>query len=135
MRARKLIVPASGQLLEQLGDRIGDRRPDRGDVVEVDAGLGLRGDGPEEGGAQVERGDAGEHVGGELEEAVVGAGDARVGAAGVDGEVLERDGGVLEGLALDQAGEQQVALAPQGQLVVEVEVVVARGAGAGSSAR
>ena len=38
---------------------------------------------------------------------------------------VERDGRVLERLALDQAGEQQVALGPQRQLVVEVEVVVA----------
>ena len=37
----------------------------------------------------------------------------------------EGHGGVLERLALEQAGQQQVALLPQGQLVVEVEVVVA----------
>jgi len=40
--------------------------------------------------------------------------------------VLQRDGGVLERLALDQASEEEVALRPQRQLVVEVEIVVAR---------
>jgi hypothetical protein len=38
---------------------------------------------------------------------------------------LEGGGGVLEGLALDEAGQEQVALLPQGELVVEVELVVA----------
>src|SRR5690606_28335055 len=33
---------------------------------------------------------------------------------------------VLERLALEQAGEQQVALLPQGQLLVEVDVVAPR---------
>ena len=47
------------------------------------------------------------------------------GAARLVGQALERDGGVLERLALDEPGEEQVALRPEGQLVVEVDVVVA----------
>ena len=35
-----------------------------------------------------------------------------------------RRGGVLEGLALEEAGQQEVALLPQPQLVVQVEVGV-----------
>ena len=50
----------------------------------------------------------------------------------VVGQALQGDGGVLERLALDEPGEQQVALGPERQLVVEVEVVVARAGGAGS---
>ena len=56
-------------------------------------------------------------------------------AAGLVGQPRERGGGVLERLALEQAGEQQVALLPQRQLVVEVDVVVARAAAGGPSAR
>ena len=55
------------------------------------------------------------------------SGPARAGvaAAGVVGQAAEHRGDVLERLALEQAGEQQVALLPQGQLVVEVDVVAA----------
>ena len=55
-------------------------------VVEVDAGDRLRGDGPEERGAQVVGGDAREQVGGELEEPLLGPGDAGEGAAGLVGQ-------------------------------------------------
>ena len=43
-------------------------------------------------------------------------------AAACVGQRAEHGGDVLERLALEQAGEQQVALLPQGQLVVEVDV-------------
>ena len=76
-------APDARQLVEQLLDRVGDAGPDRGDVVEVDARHRLRRDRPQEGGAQVVGGDAGEQVGRELEEAVLQAGGARVGAAGL----------------------------------------------------
>ena len=56
VRARKEIRPTQRQLLEQLGHGVGHRGPDRGDVVEVDAGLRLGGDGPQEGAAEVGRG-------------------------------------------------------------------------------
>ena len=69
-------------------------------------------------------------------EALVGADLAGHAAApGVVGEAAEHGGDVLERLALEQAGEQQVALLPQGQLVVEVDVGRARAAGGGPSAR
>ena len=46
---------------------------------------------------------------------------AREAAAGLVGERAEQAGDVLERLALEQPGEQQVALLPQGELVVEVD--------------
>ena len=52
-------------------------------------------------------------------------GGARVRPAGVVGQAAEHGGDVLERLALEQAGEQQVALLPEGQLLVEVDVVAA----------
>ena len=76
-------------------------------------------------------GDALEHVGRELDEPLVRTGHTRERAPGTIGERVERDGRVLERLALDEAGEQQVALGPQRQLLVEVEVVVARQEAAG----
>ena len=49
-----------------------------------------------------------------------GAGERASGGLGPQGQ---HGGGVLEGLALEQAGEEEVALLPQGQLVVEIAVV------------
>ena len=51
---------------------------------------------------------------------------------GLVGEAAEDLGDVLERLALDQARQQQVALLPQCELLVEVAVVGARAAGGGS---
>ena len=59
-------------------------------------------------------------------EALVGADLAGEAAVGVVGQPAEHAGDVLERLALEQPGEQQVALLPQRQLVVEVDVVAAR---------
>ena len=51
---------------------------------------------------------------------------ARHRQSGAVTELVERAGRVLERLALEQAGDQQVALFPQRQLLVEVDVVAAR---------
>ena len=56
------------------------------------------------------------------EEPVLEPGGAGIGPGRLGRQPLEHDRRVLERLALEQAGEQQVALLPQGQLVVEVEV-------------
>ena len=76
-----------------------------------------------------------EQVGREGDEALLD--DRRPGerAAGDVGQAGEGGGHVLERLALEQAGEEQVALLPEGQLLVEVDVVAARAAGGGPSAR
>src|SRR3546814_17823394 len=110
-------------LLEGRGDRGCYRGRDGSHVVEVYAGLRLGGGGPQERGAQIVGGDTGEEIGGQLDEALVGAGHAGVGPPGVVGEVLEGDRHVLERLALDQAGDQAVALRPQRKLLVELETV------------
>ena len=77
-------------------------------------------------GAERRRRDAGQQVGGEVEEALVEPGDPRAGCVAARRPCAQqRGGGVLEGLALEQPGEQQVALLPERQLLVEVDVVVA----------
>ena len=91
-------------------------------MVESDRGHRLGLDGPEEGSPEVDRGHAREQVGGQVDEALVEAGGAGEAASGVVGEHGQQPGGVLERLALDQAGEQQVSLLPERQLVVEVDV-------------
>src|SRR5207245_1985891 len=73
----------------------------------------------------------GQQVGGEVDEALLEPGRARMGVGGQASQVLELGGRVLERLALQQAGEEQVALLEQQQLVVEVEVVAARQQAAG----
>ena len=75
-------------------------------------------------GAQVVGVDAGQQVGGQVEELLLEARRAGVAAGTVAVQAAQHDGGVLEGLALEQPGEEQVALLPEGQLVVEVDVVV-----------
>ena len=81
--------------------------------------------------AQAQRREPGEQVGRQPGEALVGADPAGHAAVGVVGERAEQPRHVLERLALEQPGEQQVALLPQGQLVVEVDVGAARAAGGG----
>ena len=49
------MMPGDRELLEQLDDRVGDRRADRRDVVEIDADHRLGGDRPQERGAQIVR--------------------------------------------------------------------------------
>ena len=136
--------------LEPLDERAGERAerdaPDPGQLVDAarstasvtltpdrarrgrgrPAGTGFGRDRPEERGPQVVGGDAGEQVGREVEEPLLEPGGA--GAASGRPRRPGRPstgGGVLERLALEQAGQQQVALLPQRQLVVEVDVVVA----------
>src|SRR5690606_33321863 len=123
--------PHPGQLLEQLGDGVGDRGPDRGDVVELDPRRRLGGDRPQVGPAQVLGRDAGQHVGRQPHEALVDADRAADAPARLGGHGRQRDRRLLEGLALDEAVEQEVALLPQRQLVVDVHVVALRQQAAG----
>ena len=105
--------PTAGQLVDQLGDRVGDAGPHRGDVEQVDPRHRLGRHGPQVGGVQALAGDALEQVGHQLVEALVGAGGSRKRPVGVVGQAAEHPGDVLERLALEQAGQQQVALLPQ----------------------
>src|SRR5690606_31319429 len=67
--------------------------------------------------------DAGEQVGRHLEEPLLRPGGAGEAAAGLVAEAAEHGGGVLERLALEQTGEEEVALLPERQLLVELDVV------------
>ena len=123
--------PARGQLEGQLDDGVGHADPDRGDVVQVDPRRRLGREGPLGGLPQAQRRDAGHEVGGQVGEALVRADLAGDAAVGLVGEVAEDLRDVLERLALEQPGEQQVALLPERQLLVEVDVGAARGGGGG----
>src|SRR5581483_8472998 len=78
---------------------------------------------PEERRLEVLRRDAGEQVGRQGEEVVLGPGGAGEGPAGLVAEEGKALGGVLERLALEQPGEEEVALLPEGELLVELDVV------------
>src|SRR5688572_25075599 len=116
----------AGQLVDELGDRLCHREAHRVDVEQVDERFGARRQRPNRGALQTPHAGALEQVGGELGEALVGPDEAREREVGVVGEAVEHLGDVFERLALDQARQQQVALLPQGELVVEVAVVGAR---------
>ena len=129
-------APDRGQLVEQLGDRVGDARPDRRDVVEVDARHRLRarrpaGTRPAGRSAVTPASRSGVRSRKRSSSPATRGNDRPASSA----RRREHRGGVLERLALEQAGEEQVALLPERQLVVEVDVVAARAAGGGSSAR
>ena len=67
--------------------------------------------------------DPGHQVGSEGQEALLQPGPARIGTAGAVHHPAEAGGGVLEGLALEEAGEQQIPLLPQRQLLVGIGVI------------
>ena len=124
-------APDARQLVDELGDGVGDAGPDRGDVEQVDRRARLGRQGADGGVAHAQRREAGQRVGRQPDEALVGPDLAREAAPGLVGERPEQARDVLERLALEQPGEQQVALLPQGELVVEVDAPPARAAGGG----
>ena len=67
-----------------------------------------------------------QQIGHQLVEALLRPGSSRETAIGLVGQPVEHAGHVLERLALQQPCQQQVALLPQGQLVVEIDVVTTR---------
>ena len=88
-------------------------------------GTGLGVDRPEERVAQLVGGDAGQQVGRQVGERLLQPGPPGDRALGQRGEPGQLGGGVLERLALEQAGQEQVALLPDGQLLVELDVLAA----------
>ena len=116
--------PDAGQLVDQLGDGVGDADPHRGDVEQVDARHGPR--------RQRRRIAALWSRCGVTPSSRSGTSSAnrssgptarRKRRSASSASRLNTRGDVLERLALEQPGEQQVALLPQGELVVEVDVV------------
>ena len=105
VRRRKVMRP-TGQLVDQLGHRVGHREADGGDVGQIDRRHRPWGHRPQEGPTDVVRGDALEQVRGEGDEALL-----RPDPAGTSGRP-DRPGAqdarcVLEGLALEEAGQQR----------------------------
>ena len=118
--------PDPRQLVDELGDGVGDADPDRRDVEQVDARLGL-GVSARIAASRIFSGvEPGHRIGRQPGEALVGSDGAREAPPGLVGECPEQPRDVLERLALEQPGEQEVALLPQGELVVEVERCRAR---------
>ena len=123
MRRRNEICPTLGQLVDQLGDRLGDGEPDRVDVEQVDDRFRTWRERPDRGALETPHAGAFEQIGDQAVEPLVGPHQARERQIGLVGEPAEDLGDVLERLALDQPRQQQVALFPQRQLVVEIDVV------------
>ena len=123
--AERRSARAAGSSSTQLLDGVGDAGPDRarrGSRSTVGTGFGAAA--REEAGPEPIGRDAREQVGREAEEALLETGGAGVRAARLVGEArCKHRGDVLERLALEQAGQQQVALLPERQLLVEVDVV------------
>ena len=113
-----------GQLVDQLGHRLGHRQPDGGDVGEVDLRHRPRASWPAGRRRRTSsRRDALQQVRRQGDEALLGPDPAGERARGLVGQAAQHAGRVLERLALEEAGQQQVALLPQGQLLVEVDVL------------
>ena len=103
--------------------RVAHARAHRRDVLGVDDRLGLGCEHPQRRGPQRRRADRFERVGHQPAVRLLGAGEARHAAARPARERVEGLRGVLERLALEQPGEEQVALLEPQQLFVELAVV------------
>ena len=124
VRVRKVErPPRDGQPHGQLGHGVGHRHRVDGHVVQIDDGHRPLGGGPQEGGGHVVGGHPLEQVGGVDHEVQVqpgGAGDRPGGLLHQHGEPV---GGGGVGLALEEPGQQQVALLPADQLLVGIDLV------------
>ncbi len=94
-------------------------------MVEIDAQLGLRRSRTQERSPELVGRDPVEAVGREIQESLVGTGQPGERPPRLGCHAVEHAGDVLEHLAVDEPSQKQVALVPEGQLVVEVEIVVA----------
>ena len=110
------------ELVEQLGDRVGDGHLDRVDVEQVDHRHRSRRQRSDR--CPLQAPDAGsfEEVGHDVDEAFVGADRTGKREVRVVGELREHRGDVFEGLGFEQPSEQQVALLPERQFVVQIHV-------------
>ena len=113
------------QRRDQFVDGVRDADPNRCDVERVDMLDGPRLERPQIGPVQVGGHHTVEQVGRQVKEVDIGSRPARPREARLGGQPAENDCSVLEGLALQQSGQQEVAFLPRGELLVEVEVVVA----------
>ena len=111
---------------DQLGDRLGHRDGVHGDVRQVDPGHRALGGPMQVGLGHVLGGDAGQQVGGMDDEVVVEPHLALDGTRRLFGQGDEDVGGCRIGPALEQPGQQQIALLPPDQVLVVVRGLAAR---------
>ena len=123
VRRANVTRPSAGQLVDQLGHGVGDADADRGDVEQVDPRHRL---GRERARWRRRAGAAGVTPASRsgTSSAKRSSGPTCRGTlrSAASASAPKHRDDVLERLALEQAGEQQVALLPQRQLVVEVDV-------------
>ena len=121
--ARKVDRPIAGRRIVELGDRVGHGDRVHRHVVEIDRRHRALGGGPQEGGGHLIGGHPLEEVGSVGLEVRVDPGAAGDRSGRLFHQQGEAVGGGGVGLALEQAGQQQVALLPADQLLVGVDVV------------
>ena len=117
---------SSGNLVDQGSHRVGHTDSDGGDVFGVDMERGPGRQGPEAGRTDVVDRDPFEDVRGQVKKAVLDPGLPGPRQGRVGGQATQHDRRVLERLALQQPGQQEVPLLPQAELVVLVHAPVGR---------
>lgn len=119
-------APDPREFIDELRDRFDNRHPDGSDVKEVDSWFGPRGRRTHECRAELEWGDTDERIGRQIDESLVGTDATGETVARSAVQLGEYRCSVLERLAFEEAGQQQVPLLPQAELVVEVTIVEPR---------
>ena len=115
-------LAGTGQFVEELGDGIGHGDLDRVDVKQVDNRLRPRRERLDRSVLESLDARAFEHVGQDAVKPFVGADDTGKALVRLVGEPSEDAGDVFERLGFEQSGEQHVALFPQRQFIVEVDI-------------
>ena len=119
------------QFIDEFGQGVGDVGFDDPHVEQIDLGLGFGCGGPQVGRVNVLGLHPFQEVGHQFGEPFVGSAHPRVTTIGVVGQGGEDPADVLERLALEQPGEEQVAFFPQGKFFVEIDVLATRKKSAG----
>src|SRR5699024_2607032 len=124
-------APDPRQLVHQLGHSVGDSGSTRMQMVGVDSGFGLRGEGAHERIAQIERADPRQEIGGEIQVSLVEARSSGEGQRRLVVQVIEQLGRIFERLGFDETSQEKISFLPQCELIVEVYVFVVRKQAAG----
>ena len=129
---RKDVARSDSRHGDEVRHGLGDRDRVHGDVGQVDPGHRALGRPPQVGLGQVVGGDPGQQVGGVHHEVVVEAHLAGIERDGLLGQGDEDVGRRGVGPALEQAGQEQVALLPADEVLVLVGGLAARAAASGT---
>ena len=119
-------APDTRQLVDQFDQRVADRRLDDAQMEQIDLGHRLGGGGPHESRMHLRGLHTFEQIGHECGVAFVGSAPTGIRAISSVGQTTENLTHVLERLALEQPGQQQIPLLPQRQLLVEIHVLATR---------